>query len=88
MANSQKLDNNKEKVIVQHVLELDARGFSPRLSDIATMANSLRTERNLGPISVNWPSTFVKRQPELQVKFNRKYDYKRALCEDSGVIQG
>jgi hypothetical protein len=22
------------------------------------------------------------------VKFNRKYDYKRALCEDPGVIQG
>jgi hypothetical protein len=22
------------------------------------------------------------------MKFNRKYDYKRALCEDPGVIQG
>jgi hypothetical protein len=33
-------------------------------------------------LSAIWPSTFVKRQPELQVKFNRKYDYKRALCKD------
>ena len=88
MANSRKLDNNEEEVIVKHVLELDARGFSPRLSDVATMANSLRAERNLGPVGVNWPSTFVKRHPELKVKFNRKYDYKRALCEDPEVLQG
>jgi hypothetical protein len=88
IANSRKLDNNEEEVIIKHVLELDARGFSPRLSDVATMANSLRAERNLGPVGVNWPSTFVKRHPELKVKFNRKYDYKRALCEDSEVLQG
>lgn len=52
------------------------------------MANSLRTERNLDPVGTNWPNTFVKRHDELTMKFNRKYDYKRALCEDSGVIQG
>ncbi|KAH5799443.1 hypothetical protein HBI96_160390 [Parastagonospora nodorum] len=46
------------------------------------MANSLRAERSLGQVSSNWPSTFVKRRPKLQTKFNRKYDYKRALCED------
>ncbi|KAJ8113412.1 hypothetical protein OPT61_g4450 [Boeremia exigua] len=88
MPNSRRLDNNEEQVIVDHILELDARGFGPRLADVAAMANSLRAERNLGPVGTNWPSTFVKRQPELKVKFNRRYDYKRALCEDSGVIQG
>ena len=87
-ANSRSLDNNKEQVIVDHILELVARGFPPRLADVATMANSLRAERNLGHVGVNWPSTFVKRQPELTVRFNRKYDYKRALCEDPEVIQG
>ncbi|KAH6497936.1 hypothetical protein HBI58_041530 [Parastagonospora nodorum] len=51
------------------------------------MANSLRAERGLGQVSSNWPSTFVKRRPELQTKFNRKYDYKRALCEDPEVIR-
>jgi hypothetical protein len=40
----------------------------------------------MGQVGINWPSTFVKRQPELKVKFNRKYDYKRALCKDSQVI--
>ena len=73
---------------VQHILELDARGFAPRLAAVADIANSLRDERNIGHVSINWPRTFVKRQPELQVKFNRKYNYKRALCEDPKVIRG
>jgi hypothetical protein len=88
MPNSRGLDNNKERVIIKHILELDAQGFGPRLADVAAIANSLRAKRNLGHVSTNWPSTFVKRQPELKVKFNRRYDYKRALCEDSGVVQG
>ena len=73
-------------MIVEHILELVARGFPPRLAAVADMANSLRAERNLGHVGINWPSTFVKRQPKLEVKFNRKYDYKRAVCEDSEII--
>jgi len=86
MPNSRSLTNTEERVIVEHILELVARGFPPRLPAVADMANSLRAERNLGHVGLNWPSTFVKRQPELVVKFNRKYDYKRALCEDPEVI--
>jgi hypothetical protein len=52
------------------------------------MANSLLAERNQPPVGKNWAGTFVKRRPELTIKFNRKYDYKRALCEDPEVIQG
>jgi uncharacterized protein YoaH (UPF0181 family) len=88
MANSRNLTATEEQVIVEHILELVARGFPLRLAAVADMANSLRAERNLGHVGLNWPSTFVKRQPELTVKFNRKYDYKRALCEDPEVIQG
>ena len=73
-------------MIVEHILELIARGFPPRLAAVADIANSLRAERNLGHVSLNWPSTFVKRQLELIVKFNCKYDYKRALCKDPEVI--
>ncbi|USP79293.1 putative transposase [Curvularia clavata] len=77
----------EEEVVVEHILDLGSRGFPPRLADVANMANSLRAERNLGQVGQNWPSTFVKRRPELKVKFNRKYDYKRALCEDPKAIQ-
>ena len=80
------LDKTEEEVIIQHILDLVERGFPPRLTDVAIMANSLRAGRNLGHVGLNWPSTFVKRQPELIVKFNRKYDYKRALCEDPKVV--
>ena len=78
----------EEEVVVEHILELVARGFPPRLAAVANMANSLRAERNMGQVGTNWPSTFIKRRPELEVKFNRKYDYKRALCENPEVIQG
>ena len=84
----QNLGNNKEKVIIKHVLKLIARSFPSQLADIATIANSLRAKRNLGPISTNQPSMFVKQQLELTVKFNCKYNYKRALCKDSKVLQG
>jgi hypothetical protein len=78
----------EEDVVVEHILELVARGFPPKLAAVADMADSLRAERNLGHIGVNWPSKFVKRRPKLTTKFNRKYDYKRALYEDPEVIQG
>jgi hypothetical protein len=74
-------------VLVEHILDLITRGFPPRLAAVADMANSLRAERNLGQVGVNWPSTFVKCHPELTTKFNRKYDYKRALCKDPEIIQ-
>jgi hypothetical protein len=52
------------------------------------MANSLLAERNQLPVGVNWAGTFVKRRLELTVKFNWKYDYKRALYKDPKVIKG
>ena len=50
------------------------------------IADSLLAERSASKVGINWPNNFVKRTPELKVKFNRKYDYKRALCEDPAVI--
>jgi hypothetical protein len=75
-------------VIVQHALDLDLRGFPPWLAAVKDMADSLLAERHRDPVGQNWAATFVKRRPELKVKFNRKYDYKRALCEDPEIIQG
>ena len=70
------------------ILELVTRGESPQLKFVADMANSLLKERSLAPISLRQASRFVSRQEELKTVFNRKYDYKRALCEDPKVIQG
>lgn len=53
-------------MIVNHILELAAQEFPPWLPDVAAMADSLRAEHSLGHVGVNWVSTFVKRQPELE----------------------
>ncbi|KAH9869850.1 hypothetical protein J1614_007175 [Plenodomus biglobosus] len=52
------------------------------------MADSLLAKRHRDPVGVKWATDFIKRRPELKVKFNRKYDYKRALCEDPEAIRG
>ena len=86
--NSTKLLLTEEEVIVQHILDLDARGFPPRLATVKEMADSLLAERHRDPVGQKWATSFVRRRPELKVKFNRKYDYKRAKCEDPEVMQG
>ena len=74
--------------IVRHVLKLSEQGYPPRLDDVEEMANSLLWVRNREPVGKNWAANFVKRRPELKAKFNRKYDYSRALCEDPEIIEG
>jgi hypothetical protein len=81
-----RLEATEEQVIVQHILKLDKRGYPPRLTDVEDIANSLLTKRHQLPVSKNWASTFVKRRPKLTVKFNQKYNYKRALYEDPEII--
>jgi hypothetical protein len=87
-ANSRKLTDLEESVIVQYVLELDSKGFPPRLSGVRDMANRILAERDAGHVGALWAHRFVKRQPELTTRFNRKYDYQRALCENPEVILG
>jgi hypothetical protein len=39
--NSHKLTATEEQTIVQYILDLDSRGFAPRLCEVADMANKL-----------------------------------------------
>jgi len=84
--NSKKLTKLEESVVVQHILDLDSRGFPPNLYAVQEMANKLLAERAAGHVGINWPGNFVKRTPELKTQFNRKYDRQRALCEDPQII--
>jgi hypothetical protein len=86
--NMSRLRKTEEDVIVQHILDLYLRGFPPRLATVKDMADSLLAERHEDPVGQKWARSFVTRRPELKVKFNRKYDYKRALCKDTEIIQG
>jgi len=89
-ANSHKLSQNEEQTLVQWILSMDARGYSPKISavrDAALLLLAARVGKPNALISKNWPSNFVKRQPALKAKWTRKYDYKRAKCEDPATIQ-
>ena len=50
------------------------------------MANKLLTNRDGSQVGKNWPSNLIQRTPQLKTRFNRKYDYQRAKCEDPEII--
>jgi hypothetical protein len=87
-ANSRKLTDLEESVLVQHILDLATKGFPPRLSIVEDMANRLLATRDASRVGKHWATNFVKRRPELRTRFQRKYDYQRAKCEDPEVIRG
>lgn len=85
--NSQKLTDLEESVIVQHILDLDLQGFSPRLHAVEDMANQLFANWGGGKVGKNWASNFVKHCLELKIRFNCKYNYKQAQCKDPELIR-
>ncbi|KAM5529819.1 hypothetical protein BFJ63_vAg17750 [Fusarium oxysporum f. sp. narcissi] len=85
--NSRKLSDLEEQIIVQYILDLDSRGFPSRHRDVEEMANRLLADRNASPVGKRWAINFIKRQPELKTRFQRRYDYQRAKCEDPIAIR-
>ncbi|RFN43212.1 tigger transposable element-derived protein 6, partial [Fusarium flagelliforme] len=65
-----------------------SRGFPSRLSYVEDIVNSLRANRNAPPVGKRWAYNFIKRQPELNTRRFRRYDYQRAKCEDLTIIRG
>jgi len=88
VANSRKLNDLEESVLIQYILDLAAKGFPPRLSIVGDMANRLLATRDMPRVRTRWDSNFVNRRPELRTRFQRKYDYQRAKCEDPVIIYG
>jgi hypothetical protein len=84
--NSCKLTPYEEEAIVQYILDLDSRGFPSRPRDVQEIADLLLAKRDASPVDINWATNFINRRPEIKFKFNRKYDYKRAQCEDPVII--
>ena len=85
---SKKLTDLEEIIIVQYVLDLDSRAFPPRLREVEDMANRLLADRDVPKVGKRWASNFVRRQPKIKTRYFRKYDYKRAKCEDPEIIRG
>jgi hypothetical protein len=81
-----KLTSSEEETLVQYVLDLDLRGFPPRIGGVEDMANLLLATRRAKPAGKRWAYNFVHRRPELKTRFSRAYDFQRALCEDPELI--
>jgi helix-turn-helix, Psq domain/Tc5 transposase DNA-binding domain len=86
-ANGHILKPTEEDAIVQYILDLDTRGFPPRIAGVEDMANLLLATRSTRRVGKQWAYRFVNRQPELKTRFTRVYDFQRALCEDTKLIQ-
>jgi hypothetical protein len=84
----QKLTKLEEEVISQYILDLDSRGFAPRLAGVEDMANYLLETCQGKRVGKLWAYRFVRRRPELKTRFNHVYNFQRALCEDPVLIGG
>ncbi|KAK8093167.1 uncharacterized protein PG998_014568 [Apiospora kogelbergensis] len=67
---------------------MGTRGMPPNVAGVEDMADLLSESRGGERVGKHWVRRFIDRNPDLQTKMNRKYDYQRALCEDPGVISG
>jgi hypothetical protein len=83
---AQKLTELEEVVLLRYILDLDSRGFAPRLASVEDMANYILESRGGKRVGTRWAQRFVQRRPELKTRFNRVYDFQRALCEDPELI--
>jgi hypothetical protein len=65
---------------------MDTRGIAPRLSGVEDMANNILQTRGAKRVGKLWAHRFVQHRSELKTRFNRVYDFQRALCEDPELI--
>ena len=86
-ANCHNLTQLEEEVIIQYILDIDSRGFPPKLRMVEDMANHILESRGAKRVGKLWTHRFVKRRIELKTRFSRVYDFQRALCEDPKLIE-
>ncbi|EEA21528.1 transposon, putative [Talaromyces marneffei ATCC 18224] len=86
-ANSHKLTQPEEESLVKWVLDLDRRGLPPRHSLVREMANHLLSQHGDQQVGEKWVYNLIKRRPEIDSKFSRRYNYERAKCEDPKIIR-
>ncbi|EDN92832.1 hypothetical protein SS1G_08697 [Sclerotinia sclerotiorum 1980 UF-70] len=84
---SHNLTELEEEVLIQYIIDMDDRGFAPKLNSVEDMANYMLETRGAKKVGKLWAHRFVKRCSELKMRFNRVYDFQRALCEDPELIE-
>ncbi len=80
--NCHKLTATEEQTIIRYILDLDSRGFAPRLCEVADMAEKVLGVRGGELVGKHWAERFVTRLNKLKMVFNRVRDCQRILQED------
>jgi hypothetical protein len=70
-ANCHKLARTEEQTIIQYILDLDLRGFAPRLCEVEDMADKLLGVRGGEPVGKHWAERFMMRSDKLDMAFSR-----------------
>jgi hypothetical protein len=90
-SNARLLSPTEENSLEQWILSMDQRGMPPRLALVKDMAGLLLAQRSpsdtVRPVGQCWISRFIARHDTLKKKYNRKFDYQRALCEEPKLIR-
>jgi hypothetical protein len=89
-SNSRKrlLTPEEEETVIEWVLSMDRRGMPPHQATIRQMVVLLLAQRGYTkPVGKQWISRFISNHEALKSKYNRKYDYQRAKCEDPILIR-
>jgi len=82
------LTPTEEESLVRQILSMDRRGTPPTLATVGVMAGLLASQHGKpATVGKNWARNFVNRHDTLKSKYNRKYDYQRAKCEDPDLIR-
>jgi hypothetical protein len=81
-----KLTPTEEETLVRYILDLDTRGFPPRIVGVNDIADLLLATRRTKPTGKNWAQRFVQGRPELKTCLLRAYNKQRAFYEDSKLI--
>jgi hypothetical protein len=85
---NRKLSSTEEETLIQ---SMDQRGMPPTMASVRRSADLLaQRSESTAPQTVgqNWVRNFVNRHDKIKSKYNRKYDYQGAKCEDPVIIVG
>lgn len=89
IASARLLTPTEEQTVLEWILSMDRRGMPPTQASVRQIVNLLLAQRgNLKIAGKCWVVRFINRHEELKSKYNRKYDYQRAKCEDPALIRG
>jgi hypothetical protein len=86
---NRKLTTTEESTLLKWILSRDERGIPATSDCVQQMANLLLQKRSNTNQTVGkrWVHNLVTRYPILKSRYNRKYDYQRAKCENPAVIR-